>query len=111
MKPHAISCLGIWITCVSVPLHSRVNKEPTKVIDNITIGNIKLKEVERKEEQHLLELLEGKHQMQKNDANQVEQFKLERKTHVYLWLIHVDVWQKPSQYCKKNDYPLITMHM
>ena len=23
-------------------------------------------------------------------------------THVYLWLIHVDVWQKPSQYCKVN---------
>ena len=21
-------------------------------------------------------------------------------THVYLWLIHVDVWQKPTQYCK-----------
>ena len=21
-------------------------------------------------------------------------------THVHLWLIHVDVWQKPSQYCK-----------
>ena len=21
-------------------------------------------------------------------------------THVYLWLIHVDVWQKSSQYCK-----------
>ena len=21
-------------------------------------------------------------------------------THVYLWLIHVDIWQKPSQYCK-----------
>ena len=21
-------------------------------------------------------------------------------THVYLWLIHVDVCQKPSQYCK-----------
>ena len=21
-------------------------------------------------------------------------------THIYLWLIHVDVWQKPSQYCK-----------
>ena len=20
--------------------------------------------------------------------------------HVYLWLVHVDVWQKPSQYCK-----------
>ena len=20
-------------------------------------------------------------------------------THVYLWLIHVDVWQKPTQYC------------
>ena len=19
--------------------------------------------------------------------------------HVYLWLIHVDAWQKPSQYC------------
>ena len=25
-------------------------------------------------------------------------------TYVYLWLIHVDVWQKPSQYC---NYPLI----
>ena len=22
------------------------------------------------------------------------------RTYVYLWLIHVDVWQKPSQYCK-----------
>jgi len=21
-------------------------------------------------------------------------------THVYLWLIHVDVWEKPLQYCK-----------
>ena len=21
-------------------------------------------------------------------------------THVYLWPVHVDVWQKPSQYCK-----------
>ena len=21
-------------------------------------------------------------------------------THVYLWLIHVDGWQKPTQYCK-----------
>ena len=21
-------------------------------------------------------------------------------THVYLWLIHVDVWQKPTQYCQ-----------
>ena len=21
-------------------------------------------------------------------------------TYVYLWLIHVDVWQKPSQYCQ-----------
>ena len=21
-------------------------------------------------------------------------------THVYLWLIHVNVWQKPLQYCK-----------
>ena len=26
-----------------------------------------------------------------------------RGTHVYLWLIHVDVWQKPSQYC---NYPI-----
>ena len=24
--------------------------------------------------------------------------------YVYLWLIHVSVWQKPSQYC---NYPLI----
>ena len=23
-----------------------------------------------------------------------------RGTHVYLWTIHVGVWQKPSQYCK-----------
>jgi len=22
------------------------------------------------------------------------------ETYVYLWLIHVDVWQKPIQYCK-----------
>ena len=21
-------------------------------------------------------------------------------TYVYLWVIHVDVWQKPTQYCK-----------
>ena len=28
-------------------------------------------------------------------------------TCVYLWLIHVDVWQKPVQYCKAN-YPPIT---
>ena len=26
-------------------------------------------------------------------------FKRDR-TYVYLWLIHVDVWQKPPQYCK-----------
>ena len=25
---------------------------------------------------------------------------LERGTHVYQWLLHVDVWQKPPQYCK-----------
>ena len=26
-------------------------------------------------------------------------------THVYLWQIHVDIWQKPIQYCKvkKNN--------
>ena len=23
-----------------------------------------------------------------------------QKTHVHPWLIHVDVWQKPPQYCK-----------
>ena len=23
----------------------------------------------------------------------------DRGTHVYLWLIHVDIWQKPPQYC------------
>ena len=28
-----------------------------------------------------------------------ERFKREG-TSVYLWLIHVDVWQKPTQYCK-----------
>jgi hypothetical protein len=25
-------------------------------------------------------------------------------TYVYLWLIHVDIWQKPTQYC---NFPLI----
>ena len=41
-------------------------------------------------------------------------------TYVYLWLIHVDIWLKPTQYCKainlqlkvnkfkkrKNNYPI-----
>ena len=27
-------------------------------------------------------------------------------THVCLWLIHTDVWQKPSQYCKVNYPPI-----
>ena len=29
-----------------------------------------------------------------------ESFKREG-TYVYLWLIHIDVWQKPTQYCKE----------
>ena len=28
-------------------------------------------------------------------------------THVQLWLIHVDVWQKPLQYCKVISLQLI----
>ena len=28
-----------------------------------------------------------------------ERFKTD-ETYIYLWLIHVDVWQKPKQYCK-----------
>ena len=27
-------------------------------------------------------------------------------TYVYLWLIHVDIWQKPTQYCKAIIFPL-----
>ena len=27
-------------------------------------------------------------------------------TYVYLWLIHVDVWQKPTQYCKAIIFQL-----
>ena len=27
-------------------------------------------------------------------------------TYVYLWLMHVDVWQKPTQYCKVIILPL-----
>ena len=27
-------------------------------------------------------------------------------THVHLWLIHVNVWQKPSQYCKAIIFQL-----
>ena len=23
-----------------------------------------------------------------------------KETHLYLWLIYVDAWQKPTQYCK-----------
>ena len=26
-----------------------------------------------------------------------------KETHVHLWLIHVDVWQKLPQYCKVNS--------
>ena len=26
--------------------------------------------------------------------------------YVYLWLIHVDVWQKPTQYCKAIIFQL-----
>ena len=34
--------------------------------------------------------------------------KLKREgTYVYLWLIHVDVWQKPTQYCKAVIFQLI----
>ena len=29
------------------------------------------------------------------------------ETYVYLWLIHVDVWQKPVQYCKAIILQLI----
>ena len=29
-------------------------------------------------------------------------------THVYLWLIHADVWQKPRQCCKSIILPLKT---
>ena len=28
-----------------------------------------------------------------------QRFKWEN-TYVHLWLIHVDIWQKPTQYCK-----------
>ena len=30
----------------------------------------------------------------------------ERGTYVYLWLIHVDVWQKPTKFCKANIFQL-----
>ena len=35
-------------------------------------------------------------------GREVEEGFGKRGTHVYPWLIHVDVWQKPSQYC---NYP------
>ena len=28
------------------------------------------------------------------------------ETHVHPWLTHVDVWQKPPQYCKVNNCQL-----
>ena len=30
----------------------------------------------------------------------------ERGTYIYLWLIHVDIWQKPAQHCKRNYPPI-----
>ena len=35
----------------------------------------------------------------------VGRFKRE-EIYVYLWLIHVDVWQKSTQYCKEIILPL-----
>ena len=41
-------------------------------------------------------------------------------TYVYLWLIHADVWQKPTQFCKtiilkikinKFNYKKLNMHI
>ena len=37
--------------------------------------------------------------MEREMGGGVEGFKKEG-TYVYLWLIHVDVWQRPTQYCK-----------
>ena len=34
-----------------------------------------------------------------SEKKKIQLFKREG-TYVYLWLIHVDVWQKPTQYCK-----------
>jgi len=34
------------------------------------------------------------------DEEGCERVALEEEMYVYLWLIHVDVWQKPSQYCR-----------
>ena len=31
-------------------------------------------------------------------------------TYVYLWLIHIDVWQKPTQYCKAIIFQLGINH-
>ena len=28
------------------------------------------------------------------------EFRMGRTQHVHLWLIHINVWQKPPQYCK-----------
>ena len=30
---------------------------------------------------------------------------MREETYVYLWLIHVNVWQKPAQYCKAIILP------
>ena len=32
--------------------------------------------------------------------------KWREKIHVYLWLIHVDGWQRPTQYCKAIIFQL-----
>ena len=33
-------------------------------------------------------------------GREVEERLKREETYVYLWLIHADVWQKPTQYCK-----------
>ena len=36
----------------------------------------------------------------------LEWWEVREGTYVYLWLIHVDVWQKPTQYCKAIIFQL-----
>ena len=40
-------------------------------------------------------------------GRQEGQFRMDM-THVYLWLVHIDIWQKPSQYC---NYPSIKINL
>ena len=48
---------------------------------------------------HEKNLPENQKKAKQDQVIKKEGFRMEG-THVHLWLIPIDIWQKPSQYCK-----------